>query len=96
MGYLISPQHQGSVLCLEDGFSFYKLTQRPPAHRTGRLVFVHFLFFYLVFLFVCFKLGLLLKLQDFYNIQFAPVASLTQFWIYGWLKHFLDDKQRAL
>lgn len=46
MGLLISPQHQGSVLCLEDGYSFYKLTQRPPAHRTGRLVFGPFLFFY--------------------------------------------------
>lgn len=45
MGLLISPQHQGSVLCLEDGYSFYKLTQRPPAHRTGRLVFGPFLFF---------------------------------------------------
>lgn len=48
MSLPISPQHQGLVLCLEDGFSFSKLTKHPPAHWTGEIVFVHILFFVLV------------------------------------------------
>lgn len=45
MGLLIlSPQHWGLVFCLEDGFSFHKLTKHLPEHQTGGFVFVPFVF----------------------------------------------------
>lgn len=48
MGLWVPLWHQGFVVFLEDGFSFYKLTKRPTAHRTGLFLFVFSLYFFLL------------------------------------------------